>query len=934
MRQVLAHTQETRLRIRGMHCAGCVASVEAALKQVPGVSAASVNLATQQARVSLEPWRNPVAAAELIAAVQAAGYDGELLAPGAGRTEDRGQERVRQLRKQRRRIKVAIAVGLPAILAHHLQQQITAVTGLTAQGVWILEGLLALAVMSTGAGPMLLGAWRALLRLRGNMDLLVSLGASVAFVAGVLGILLGQPGMIMFEAAMMITVFVAVGKYFEAHSRGQASAALEALFTRIPREAIRVVDGRTESVAIDDIRVGDTLQVAADTTVPVDGNVTNGTLAVDESMLTGESLPVDKKLRDEVFGGTRCLTGFAEIVATATGEDSAAARIARLIEDAQASKTPWQRLADRIAGVFVPIVLFLAVATSAGWLWLADADLLWATKRMITVLVVACPCALGLAIPTAVLVGTAKAGERGILVRDPTALEAAGQIRQVLLDKTGTLTIGRPVVTDVVPLDGADADKLARLAASLEQYSEHPLGRAVVEHAERRGLERTEVRDFASEAGGGLRGTIDGRAIVVGSAGFLKAAGIDPAAHAAVADELGRRGSSTVWIALGGRVRGLIGFADELHPESAQAIARLTSLGVRPRILSGDRAPAVAHVAHALCIEDYQGDLTPDEKLALVQAAAQTGKGFAMVGDGINDAPALAAADVGIAIGTGADVARETASICLVGHSPKLIADAIEISRRIGRVMRQNLFWALMYNLVMFPLAIFTTLPPAAATAAMMMSSLSVVVAFPFRPGHYFSLPILLRLYINKKTAVKNTKLPYRTRPELALQMLAILCKRRENRRFHVVGDSTYGGQSVLARLPANYDLTSRLDLNARLYDALPVRKPGTNGRPRKRGRRLPTPRQMLDQRTRRLTLNIYGRRDRSRVADQVARVHAVPQRLLRIVALEPLTSGRRSATWTYRNAEGEPVWGWCCGGITPAAGKTSARSAATDRPG
>jgi len=719
------------LDIRGMHCAGCVSAVETALRKVPGVAGASVNLTTERAVVSLEQAGDGQATQRLIAAVRSAGYDAEPSTPAAAHLEDRRARREAELREQRIRIVIALAAGAPVIAPHvvSLLPGVTAAlhTLLHSPLFGLVQALLTLVVVIVAAGPMIAGALRALRSRSGSMDLLVSLGALAAFGSGVVGLLIRNPTLIMFDAAVLIVLFVAIGKYIEARARGRASSALEALLSRIPREALRIVDGRTERVPIDSVRPGDLLQVPPHATVPVDGEIVHGHVSVDESMLTGESLPVERDVGQRLLGGTQVVAGTAQVRATATGRDSAAARIAQLVEQAQAAKPPWQRLADRVAGVFVPAVLGLALLTLAAWLLLSDRGALWALQRTIAVLVVACPCAMGLAIPTAVLVGTSRAAEHGILVRDASALEAAGRVREVLLDKTGTLTRGQPALERVERLGPHDEREVLRLAASLEQLSEHPLARAVVAAARERTLDLSAPRDFASQPGGGLRGVVDGRTVLVGSAGWLGQNGVDTAGGRARADELAAEGGSVVWIAMDGRAAALLSLADTLRPEAAAAIAELHRLGVRTRILSGDRGAAVQRIASQLGVDAFTAELTPNDKLGRVRALSAACGPVAMVGDGVNDAPALAAADVGIAIGTGADVAREAADICLVGSSPRLIAEAIRVSRGSTRVMKQNLFWAFFYNLVMLPVAMLTALPPAAATAAMMLSSFSVV---------------------------------------------------------------------------------------------------------------------------------------------------------------------------------------------------------------
>ncbi len=708
-------TARIELDVHGLHCAGCVATVENALRRVPGVAAASVNLATEHATVWLDTDQPSPPTERLIQAVRAAGYQARLRPATADRAATI-EERGLRLRSQKRRLLLALLFALPVLLGHFLSPLSS----------WITQVFPTVLVLIAAAGPMMVGAGRALAARSANMDLLVSLGVLSAFGSSLVGVVTHTHQLVLFDATVMIVLFVSLGQYLEARARGRASAALEALLARIPRTAQRIVDGRVETVPVEAIRPDDHLRVPAHAAVPVDGEVVSGRASLDEAMLTGESMPVERSIGQNVFGGTQVLDGLLEMRATATGSHSAAARIAQLVEQAQAGKPPWQRFADRAAGFFVPAVILLAVATFVGWKWFAGAETFWAVQRMIAVLVVACPCALGLAIPTAVLVGTTRAAERGILVRDAAALEAAGQVREVLLDKTGTLTSGHPSLEQVRLLSTADEVEVLRAAGALEQLSEHPLARAVVEAARRRGTDLPDPTELHSRPGRGVRGTVGQARIAVGSAAWLTDNGIDTSPHTKDAEALSADGFSVVWVVIDERVSALLGFADPLHPESAAAVAALRDLGVRVRILSGDREAAVRRVASRLGVA-YEAQLTPARKLERLREIAAEGRGVAMVGDGINDAPALAAAQVGIAIGTGADVAREAADICLVGHSPRLIAEAIGISRRSARVMKQNLFWAVAYNLVMLPIAMVTPLPPAVATAAMMCSSLTVV---------------------------------------------------------------------------------------------------------------------------------------------------------------------------------------------------------------
>lgn len=733
------------LDIQGMRCAGCVGSVEKALRGVEGVREVAVNFASERARVTFDAAADAKAqetADKLISAVEQAGYHATRPEAGAAQAARAAHDHAEATGRDTRRLLIAGALGAP-VMAAHLLSLIPELHWLHASlGGQIALLVLTVAALSVGAGAMFAGAFRALLKLRADMDLLVTLGVTAAVVTGIVGIVLREPELILFDAAVMIMLFVGFGRLLEARARGQASAALKALFQRTPREATRIDDsGGTQVVPIDDIRAGDRLRIAAHQPVPVDAEIISGRVSVDESMLTGESLPVERGVGGSLMGGTRVLDGLADVRATRVATESAVARLAQLVEAAQASKPAAQRLADRVAGVFVPIVIVLAMLTFAGW-WFAAGDALTPTRRALAVLVIACPCALGLAIPTAVMVGTTLAGERGILVRDANALEAAARVETVFFDKTGTLTRGAPSVTRVDVLNGADERAVRAIAVALADASEHPMSRAIsaIDHGDL----NVVVSDFSAQPGAGLRGAVvvgdaPSRAAALGSRKWLIAndvekAAIETALTGGAAVEAGAaqtrstdRGGSLVWLALDQRPVALFEISDPLRDDARDAIRALREMGIDAEIISGDREPAVRAVADALGMNNYAAELTPDDKLERVRGRS-TNQATAMVGDGVNDAPALAAATVGIAIGTGADVAREAADISLVGASPRRVADVIAISRASARVMRQNLVWALGYNVVMLPVAVFTAIPPAAATVAMMFSSISVVL--------------------------------------------------------------------------------------------------------------------------------------------------------------------------------------------------------------
>ena len=718
---------EASLAIDGMTCASCVGRVEKALAAVPGVQEASVNLATGQARVRMVAGTSHEA---LAAAVEAVGYgarprdgDGGAVASAAEATA------AAHASKELRHALIALALSIP--LALPMISQLF-------DRHWMVPGwwqlALAAPVQFWLGARFYKAAWRALKARTGNMDLLVALGTSAGFGLSVYHLFaadpLRGPAPLYFEASTLVIALVLLGKWLEARAKRQTTAALRALQALRPQTARVAVNGEERNVPIADVDVGDLVVVLPGERVPVDGEVIEGRSHHDESMLTGESLPVAKEPGDKVTGGAVNAEGRQVVRTGAVGAESALARIIRLVEDAQAKKAPIQRLVDRVSGVFVPIVIVIAALTWLGW-GLANGDWSQATLNAVAVLVIACPCALGLATPTAIMAGTGVAARAGILIRDAEALEVLRTVRTVAFDKTGTLTVGKPTLVDVHASDG-DTPRLVRIAAGLQSGSEHPLARAVLVHPDAKDASWHPASDITALPGRGLSGGVDGRATWLGSRRLMDELGVDtgPLDGAAQLDEA--QGRTVSWVAqeVSGQIvaLGILAFGDRPREESRAAIGTLQSFGLRTAMLTGDNAGAAASVARAVGISpaDVHANVLPGDKADVVRALG-TGGRVAMVGDGINDAPALAAADVGVAMGSGTDVAMQTAGVTLMRPDPRLLPAAIDISRRTTRKIWQNLFWAFVYNLIGIPLAAAGLLDPVIAGAAMALSSVSVV---------------------------------------------------------------------------------------------------------------------------------------------------------------------------------------------------------------
>ncbi len=706
--------ESRELAITGMTCATCAGRVEKALRSVSGVTAATVNLATE--RASVESVAGEARPVDLIAAVRRAGYDAELAGGSAQEARIQGRERQR-LRAETLRLVLAVALSAPLPLP---------MLGVRLPG-W-LELILATPVQFLIGARFYRGAWKALRAGVGNMDQLVVLGTSAAYFYSLWLLLVRPGGPLYFDSAAVVIALVTLGKWLETRAKHSTTEEIRKLMSLRPLRARVDRGGEEVEVPVEAVVVGDVVVVRPGERLPVDGIVRRGRSEVDESLLTGESVPAVKAVGDFVTGGAINGSGLLFIETRAVGEDSVLARIIALVEGAQAKKPPVQRLVDRVAAVFVPIVLAIALAALLGG-WLIEGHFAVGLISAVSVLVIACPCALGLATPTALMVGTGAAARAGILIRDAEALERAHRLDTVALDKTGTLTEGRPAVTRVIP-EGIGARELLALAAAAQQGSEHPLARALLTQAQAEGLELDAVEDFLARPGMGLTARVAGRRLAVGNRALMKEEGVAVEAGEAEAARLEGEGSTVMWVAEltpAPRWLGLIGCADPLKPVAAAAVRQLRAIGVETVLLTGDNERTAARVAGALGIHRVLAGVSPAGKAEEVRRLQAEGRRVAMVGDGVNDAPALAAADIGMAMGTGADVALETAGITLMRGDPRLIGDAIAVSRATYRKIRQGLFWAFFYNVIGLPAAAFGLLSPVIAGAAMALSSVSVV---------------------------------------------------------------------------------------------------------------------------------------------------------------------------------------------------------------
>jgi Cu+-exporting ATPase len=732
-------TDQVEFPVTGMTCANCAANIERVLnKKVDGVLRASVNFASERASVEYIP--GVTAIDDIIAAIEKAGYG--AIAPDESLDAEDAEQATRdaEIRDQTRKFLIGAAFALPLFVMSMGRD--FGLLGAWSHAAWVnwLFWALATPVQFYTGLDYYRGGWKSLINKSANMDVLVAMGSSVAYVYSAAVILFPSIGdHVYFETSAVIITLIKLGKVLEARTKGRTGGAIRKLIGLRPKTATVVRDGREMEIALTRVNVGDTVIVRPGERIPVDGTVLEGASSVDESMLTGEPLPVDKKSGDTVVGGTINGQGMLRFTASRVGRDTVLAQIIRLVQEAQGSKAPIQALADRVAAVFVPVVIAIALVVFGLW-WIAGGEFVPAMIRLVAVLVIACPCALGLATPTAIMAGTGKGAESGILFKHSQALESATKLDTIVLDKTGTITLGKPTLVDVLPAGSCRSEEeLLQISASVEKGSEHPVGKAILKAAQQRGLRLVEPTDFSAESGMGVQANVGGHRVMVGKPQWFERQGYSLESQRERIADLQSQGKTVMAVLRGNRFCGLITVADTLKPESGEAIGELHRQKIKVVMLTGDNLQTARAIADQVDIETVAAEVRPDEKSSKVGELQGSGARVGMVGDGINDAPALAQADVGLAIGTGTDVAIETADVILSSGSLTGIPRAIRISRATMRTIRQNLFWAFAYNVVLIPVAAGILYPfelfpgflrqlhPIMAALAMAFSSISVV---------------------------------------------------------------------------------------------------------------------------------------------------------------------------------------------------------------
>ena len=748
---VATPNESCTIPVTGMTCAACSGRVQRTLERTEGVASANVNLMTGAATIAYAP--EVTSPARLVDAIRGSGYGAELPGPeesGESLLDAQDAARAEEVRELRGKLALSASVGILAMALGMLQ------LGSGAVARYALLGL-TLPVVGWAGRHFYVRAWSALRHHGADMNTLIAVGTGAAFLYSAVVTLFapwfaghGIEPLVYYETVVWIIALVLLGNLLEARAKGQTSGAIRRLIGLRPATARLVREGREEEVPLAALRQGDEVLVRPGETVPADGVILDGSSNVDESMLTGEPIPVPKNVGDQVIGATLNRNGAFRFRVEGVGSDTVLSRIIRLVQQAQGSKAPIQRLADRISAVFVPVVLSVAVATFVVWFDLGPAPAyLHGLVSAVTVLIIACPCAMGLAVPTAVMVATGRGAELGVLIKGGEPLERSHALDTVVFDKTGTITEGRPAVQSVerpIGSPAADDSELLALAAAVERLSEHPLAEAVAAEAARRGLPERPVTGFESRTGQGVVGWVGGHRVAVGNLALMREIGVDPGPLAGRADAIAAAGQSPMYVAVDQAPAGLIAVADPIKPTSAEAVARLTRRGLETVMLTGDNPRTAASVARSVGIPRVVAEVPPDRKLDEIRRLQEEGRVVAMVGDGLNDAPALARADVGIAMGTGTDVAVEAGAVTLMRGDPLGVVTAIDLARGAMRVIRQNLFWAFIYNVIGIPVAAGVLYPafglrltPAMAAAAMAVSSVSVVSNSlrlrRFRPG-------------------------------------------------------------------------------------------------------------------------------------------------------------------------------------------------------
>ncbi|EJL6257819.1 copper-translocating P-type ATPase CopA [Vibrio cholerae] len=729
-----ASSQTLSLLIKGMTCASCVASVEKALLSVEGVQSAQVNLAEQSALVKAN-FANPQ---PLLNAIQSAGYQAEILDDPA-QQQAKQQAQLDALQKEHKQSALlGIALGAPLMLWGVFGGNMM-IRNSSDQMVWGGIGIICFALLLTAGRHFFINAWQALTHGRATMDTLVALGTGAAWFYSMLVVAWPQAfpdaaRHVYFEATAMIIGLISLGHYIETKAKSNTNRSLQALLNLQPQQATLVTEQGDQSIAVADIQLGMSLRIKPGEQVPVDGVVSTGHSYLDESMLTGEPIPVLKEVGAKVAAGTLNQDGSLVITATGIGSETMLARIIQMVRQAQSSKPAMARLADQISSVFVPVVVFIAILSAALWyLYGPDPKASYMLVVATTVLIIACPCALGLATPLSITVGIGKAAEMGILIRDANVLQTASQVDTVVFDKTGTLTLGKPSIQSLHVMQG-DENQLLALAYALEQQSEHPLAKAICDYAKQRNIRPVDISQFTNQRGRGLSADYQNQTVLVGSLAFMKEQGIDLSMAESTLEQFAAQAWTPVAVAYRGMLQGVFAIADPIKPTSAQAVHKLNELGIHTVMLTGDHASVANAIAKELDISQVIAQVLPDQKAQHIQALQQQGRKVAMIGDGINDAPALALADIGIAMGSGSDVAIESAQMTLLNSSPTSVVSAIELSQATVRNMKQNLFGAFIYNTLGIPIAAGVLYPafgfllsPVVAGAAMALSSITVV---------------------------------------------------------------------------------------------------------------------------------------------------------------------------------------------------------------